>query len=115
MPETPFENMAMNAFMHHQNAQSMDFAHSQQQFYANMNMPMQTGVGLMDENNPPYLHDVHGALSQHSSGMSYDGRRMSQPDLRVQTQLRPHTPSHQIQTGMFAGVDVHIFNPLTVH
>ncbi len=75
MPGTPFENMYMSM----QNG-----------------MP---GMGIMDENTPQYLHDARSVHSQQSSGMSFDARRMSQPDLRVQTQLRPHTPSHQIQTG----------------
>jgi hypothetical protein len=100
MPGTPFENMSMNAFMH-QNPNGMDYSHSPQ-FFSDMYMSMQNGMpglGMMDENTPQYLHDARSVHSQQSSGMSFDARRMSQPDLRVQTQLRPHTPSHQIQTG----------------
>lgn len=100
MPGTPFENMSMNAFMH-QNPNGMDYSHSPQ-FFSDMYMSMQNGMpgmGIMDENTPQYLHDARSVHSQQSSGMSFDARRMSQPDLRVQTQLRPHTPSHQIQTG----------------
>ncbi|KAK5314855.1 Metallothionein expression activator [Exophiala xenobiotica] len=102
MPGTPFENMSMNAFMH-QNPNGMDYSHSPQ-FFSDMYMSMQNGMpglGMMDENTPQYLHDARSVHSQQSSGMSFDARRMSQPDLRVQTQLRPHTPSHQIQTAQF--------------
>lgn len=100
VPVSSYENMTMNAMMH-QASQGIDFAHSQQ-YFADMNMSMQAGVphmGLMDENNAQYLHDAHSVHSQQSTGISYDNRRMSQPDLRVQTQLRPHTPSSQIQSG----------------
>ncbi|EXJ94717.1 hypothetical protein A1O1_03114 [Capronia coronata CBS 617.96] len=102
MPGTPYENMTMNAFMH-QNSQSMDYSHSQQ-FFSDLNMSMQQGIsnmGMMDENNPQYYQDTHLLHSQPTRGLAIDTRRMSQPDLRVQTQLRPHTPSHQIQTAQF--------------
>ncbi|KAJ9603601.1 Metallothionein expression activator [Cladophialophora chaetospira] len=90
----------MNALMH-QSSPGMDFQHSQQ-YFNDMNMSMQSGLpmGLMDENNLQYFHDVHAAQFQ-STGNSFDNRRMSQPDLRVQTQLRPHTPLQQLQTAHF--------------
>lgn len=100
MSGTPFENMPMNVFMH-QNSQGMEFSHSPQ-FFPGLNMAMHGGMsnmGLMDENNPHYLQGAQSVLSHQATGMPMDVRRMSQPDLRVQTQLRPHTPSHQIQTG----------------
>lgn len=100
MPGTPYENMTMNAMMH-QNSQGIDYSHSQQ-FFSDMSMSMQHGMsnmGLMDENIPQYFQDTHIIHSQPTRGLAIDTRRMSQPDLRVQTQLRPHTPSHQIQTG----------------
>ncbi|EXJ88910.1 hypothetical protein A1O3_01974 [Capronia epimyces CBS 606.96] len=73
-------------------------------FFSGLNMSMQHGISnmaLMDENNPQYFQDTHIIHSQPSRGLAIDTRRMSQPDLRVQTQLRPHTPSHQIQTAQF--------------
>jgi len=102
IPPSPYDNMTMNALMH-QNSPGMDFQHSQQ-YFSDMNMQMQSGMplGLMDENNPQYFHDVQGPQFHHqSTGISFDNRRMSQPDLRVQTQFRPHTPSQQIQTGKY--------------
>ncbi|KAL6246019.1 Metallothionein expression activator [Rhinocladiella similis] len=96
--------MPMNAFVH-QNPQCMDFSHSPQ-FFSDMNMSMRNGMpsmAVMDENNPQYFHDAHAhnLHSQRTRNLSFDARRLSQPDLRVQTQLRPHTPSHQIQTAQF--------------
>ncbi|KAL2410972.1 hypothetical protein ABEF95_003672 [Exophiala dermatitidis] len=102
IPATSYENMAMNAIMH-QNAQGIDYSHSHQ-YFSDLNMSMQHGIpnmGLMDENNPQYLHAAHMVHSHADSEISLDARRMSQPDLRVQTSLRPHTPSHQIQTAQF--------------
>lgn len=103
IPPSPYDNMTMNAIMH-QNSPGMDFQHSQQ-YFSDMNMPMQSGVpmGLMDENHPQYFLDYQGAHLQQGTGISFDNRRMSQPDLRVQTQLRPETPSQQIQTGEYQG------------
>ncbi|KIW11050.1 hypothetical protein PV08_10349 [Exophiala spinifera] len=103
MPET-LENMPMNAFVH-QNPQCMEFPHSQQ-FFSDMNMSMRSGMpsmSVMDENSPQYLFDAqaHNLHSQRTRNLSFDARRQSQPELRVQTQLRPHTPSHQIQTAQF--------------
>ena len=101
IPTSPYDNMAMNAYMQ-QNSPSMDFSHSQQ-YFADMNMSEQNGLsmGLMDENNSQYLHNPQVAQFQQGAGISFDNRRMSQPDLRVQTRLRPHTPAQQIQTGEF--------------
>jgi hypothetical protein len=99
IPPSPYDNMTMNAMMH-QNSPSMDFPHSQQ-YFTDMNMPMQNGMAmaLMDENSNQFFHDAQTLQFHQSTGISFDNRRMSQPDLRVQTQLRPHTPSQQIQTG----------------
>jgi hypothetical protein len=99
IPASTYENMTMNAIMH-QNSPGMEFQHSQQ-YFPDMNVSAQHGMemGLMDENNPEYFQNVHNPQFQQSTGISFDSRRMSQPDLRVQTQLRPHTPAQQIQTG----------------
>jgi len=97
---TPYE-MAMNAVMQNR----MQTARSQQ-YLADVGMPMlsgyQQGIGILDENNQHYLQD-HPLVSpsrtqSHSSAILFE-RRMSQPDLRVQTEWRPHTPTGQIQTG----------------
>ncbi|EXJ73677.1 regulatory protein SWI5 [Cladophialophora psammophila CBS 110553] len=101
MPASPYNNMRMNAIMQ-QSSPGMTFAHSQQ-YFTDMNMSMQNGVpaGLMDENSLQYFHEAQALQFPPSVGISFDNRRMSQPDLRIQTQLRPHTPSHQIQSGEF--------------
>ncbi|KIW75306.1 hypothetical protein Z517_12080 [Fonsecaea pedrosoi CBS 271.37] len=98
MPTSPYNNMRMNAIMQ-QNSPGMTFSHSQQ-YFTDLNMSMQNGVptGLMDENSLQYFHEAQAPQFQQGVGISFDNRRMSQPDLRVQTQLRPHTPSHQIQS-----------------
>ncbi|OAP65427.1 hypothetical protein AYL99_01399 [Fonsecaea erecta] len=98
IPQSPYDNMRMNAIMQ-QTSPGMTFSHSQQ-YFTDLNVQMQTGgpTGLMDENNVQYFHEAPAPQFQHGVGISFDNRRMSQPDLRVQTQLRPHTPSHQIQT-----------------
>ncbi|KIX00748.1 uncharacterized protein Z518_09813 [Rhinocladiella mackenziei CBS 650.93] len=95
IPDPSCERMTTNAIMH-QNPPGIDFAHSQL-YFSDMNMPMQNGIpnmGLMDENNPQYLQNAQSVHSQQSNGMSFGNRRMSQPDLRVQTQLPqfPLTP-----------------------
>lgn len=99
LPGTPYENMTMNEIMH-QNSHAMDFSQAQQ-YFSEMNMPVSSlqAMGVMDENSPQYFQDNRGIQIHANTGISFDNRRMSQPDLRVQTQLRPHTPSNQIQTG----------------
>ncbi|RMZ84253.1 hypothetical protein DV738_g497, partial [Chaetothyriales sp. CBS 135597] len=55
------------------------------------------GMPLVDENNPhcfPQMQAIPAAVN-----VMFDARRMSQPDLRLQTQLRPQTPQDQIQPG----------------
>ncbi|KAK5061020.1 hypothetical protein LTR84_007561 [Exophiala bonariae] len=101
LPGTPYENMTMNEIMH-QNSQSLDFSQTQP-YYSDMNMPVSNiqNMGIMDENNAQYFQDNHVLQIHPTTGISFDNRRMSQPDLRVQTQLRPHTPSNQIQTAQF--------------
>lgn len=94
LPGTPYD-MTMNAYM--SMPQNM-IQHSQ---YQNMQMPMQ-----MQQNSPipfspmdmapNYFQATH--QFQEAQAMNLD-RRMSQPDLRLQTGLRPYTPTHQIQTG----------------
>lgn len=97
LPGTPYENMTMNEIMQ-QNSQGIDFS---QQYFSEMNMPVSSlqAMGVMDENSQQYFQDNRGVQVHPRTGISFDNRRMSQPDLRVQTQLRPHTPSNQIQTG----------------
>jgi len=103
MPEslqgTGYENMTMNEIMQ-QNSQGIDFSQAQQ-YLSEMNMPVSSlqAMGVMDENSQQYFQDNRGVQVHPRTGISFDNRRMSQPDLRVQTQLRPHTPSNQIQTG----------------
>ena len=101
IPTSPYDSMTMNAIMQ-QNSPSIDYQHSQQ-YFADMNMSMQNGMprGLMDETNSQYYHDVQNAPFQQNTAISFDNRRMSQPNLQVQIQLRPHTPSQQIRTGEF--------------
>jgi hypothetical protein len=104
LPGTPYENMTMNEIMH-QNSQAIDFSQAQQ-YFSEMNMPVSSlqAMGVMDENSPQYFQDNRGLQIHPSTGISFDNRRMSQPDLRVQTQLRPHTPSNQIQTGKIGAI-----------
>ncbi|OQV02477.1 hypothetical protein CLAIMM_07673 [Cladophialophora immunda] len=98
IPPSPYDNMRMNAIMQ-QSSPGMTFSHSQQ-YFTDLNMPVQNAgpMGLMDENSLQYFQEAQAPQFPQSVGISFDNRRMSQPDLRVQTQLRPHTPSHQIQT-----------------
>lgn len=95
-PSSPYENMTtMNTIL--QNAGSMSIVHSPY-FIPDVNMPMSNGlagVGIsVDENSLQYIHHMQaidmGILPE---------RRQSQPELRIQTDQRPFTPTNQIQTG----------------
>lgn len=95
LPGTPYD-MTMNAYM--SVPQNM-IQHSQ---YQNMQMHMQMPQGSPVpfspmENAQNYFQAMH--QMQESPAMPNFDRRISQPDLRIQTGLRPYTPTHQIQTG----------------
>lgn len=71
-----------------------------QQSYQNMQFPMQPDLSnafMLDENNPNYLQMF--PMQNLEQMMPMTDRRMSQPDLRIQTGLRPYTPTQQLQTG----------------
>lgn len=96
-PTTPYDQMSMNAAM--QKSQSMQFQNSPYYPYdmSPAMSPMQNGfphVVRVDENSQHYFQNVHATQDP---SMAFD-RRMSQPDLRVQT-MRPLTPADQIQNG----------------
>lgn len=76
----------------------MQYAHMQ-----NAQMPMSAGFPnpyMFDENNHHYFQAMH-QMQDIPEMMPFNDRRMSQPDLRIQTGLRPYTPIHQIQTGQY--------------
>jgi hypothetical protein len=96
-PSTPYDQMSMNAAM--QKSQSMQFQNSPYYPYdmSPAMSPMQNAfpnVVRVDENSQHYFQNVH---PNQDPNMVFD-RRMSQPDLRVQT-MRPLTPADQIQNG----------------
>lgn len=98
-PNTPYETMTMNSIM--QRSPHMHFANSP--YYPPDISSMQAGYQGMsgvDENSQRYFQQLQQAQQQPNAG--FDARRMSQPELRVQTGMRPHTPQDQIQTGKFA-------------
>jgi hypothetical protein len=96
-PSTPYDQMSMNAAI--QKSQGMQFPNSPY-FPYDMSpamSPMQNGfpnAPRVDENSQHYFQHIH---QNQDPNMMYD-RRMSQPDLRVQT-MRPITPADQIQNG----------------
>lgn len=97
-PTTPFDHMSMSAAM--QKPQGMQFPNSPYYPYdmSPAMSPMQNGyphVTRVDENSHHYFQTVHPSQDPN---VAYD-RRMSQPDLRVQT-MRPLTPADQIQNGI---------------
>ena len=76
--------------------------HSQ---YQNMQMPLSAGPQspfVFDENSQHYFQAMH-QMQEAAQMMAQTDRRMSQPDLRIQTGLRPYTPTHQLQTGKCFG------------
>lgn len=103
-PSTPFDQMTMNSAM--QKPQGMQLQNSPY-FPYDMSpamSPMQNGfpnVVSVDENTQHYFQNMHPNQDPHGA---YD-RRMSQPDLRVQT-MRPITPTDQIQNGTPAAPNV---------
>ncbi|RMZ85340.1 hypothetical protein DV737_g861, partial [Chaetothyriales sp. CBS 132003] len=57
---------------------------------------------LVDENNPhcfSHMQAMPSATAAAAANAMFDVRRMSQPDLRIQTHMRPRTPQDQIQSG----------------
>jgi hypothetical protein len=100
IPNDQFEQMTMNAAMH--KSQSMQFP-SSPYFPYNTSpamSPMQgsfSDLGRVDENSQHYFQNAH---SVHDMSGAFDGRRMSQPDLR----MRPHTPADQLQIGRSSSI-----------
>ena len=91
-------DMTMNAIIP-MNQEMMQ--HSQ---YQNVPMPMSAGSQspyMFDENTQHYFQTMH-QLQEAAQMMPQTDRRMSQPDLRIQTGLRPYTPTHQLQSGRFS-------------
>lgn len=97
--QQPFQetyDMTMNAIM--PSPQGM-MHHAQ---FSGMQMPLSAGSQesfMLDENSQNYFQALHSM--QDAAQMMTMDRRMSQPDLTVQTRMRPYTPTHQIQTGKF--------------
>ena len=95
-PNTPYETMTMNSIM--QNSPHMQFASSP--YYPPDMSSMQAGyqgMGMVDENSQHYFQQAH--QPQQNPNAVFDARRMSHPELRVQTGMRPQTPRDQIQNG----------------
>jgi hypothetical protein len=95
-PNTPYDHLTMNSIM--QNSPQMQFASSP--YFPPEMSPMQAqfhGMPLVDENHPHYFQQMH--QPQQNPNAVFDARRMSQPELRVQTGMRPHTPQEQLQNG----------------
>jgi hypothetical protein len=93
---SPYDNMPMNAVMQHHQAIPTHSQFIPQDF----KMPMSAGLPMgfeLDENNH-YFQSSH-PISQYMGGMPLHDRRLSQPDLRIHTGMRPITPSQQIQNG----------------
>ncbi|KAK5070509.1 Metallothionein expression activator [Lithohypha guttulata] len=55
---------------------------------------------MFDENTQHYFQPMHHMQDIQQMVPPHD-RRLSQPDLRIQTGMRPYTPTHQIQTAHF--------------
>jgi len=92
-------DMTMNAIMP-MNQDMMQ--HSQ---YQNMPIPLSGGPQspfTFDENSQHYFQAIH-QLQEAAQMMPQTDRRMSHPDLRIQTGMRPYTPTHQLQTGKSPG------------
>lgn len=74
----------------------------------NMNMPTSANSRtsyMFDENTQHYFQPMHHMQDIQQMVPPHD-RRLSQPDLRIQTGMRPYTPTHQIQTGEFGVLQV---------
>lgn len=97
---TSYEQMPMASAM--QKPQGMQFSPSPYYPYdmSPALSPMQNGfpnMARVDENSQHYFQTVH---ANQDPSQVFD-RRLSQPDLRVQT-MRPHTPADQVQNGSYA-------------
>ena len=96
-PNSPYETMTMNSIM--QSSPHMQFDNSP--YYppdiSSMQAAGYQGMGGVDENSQHYFQQLHQARQQPNA--VFDARRLSQPELRVQTGMRPHTPQDQMQTG----------------
>ncbi|KAL2045891.1 hypothetical protein ABVK25_011994 [Lepraria finkii] len=89
-PYYSYEAMTMNSIM--QNPPQMQFANSP--FYppdpTAYQVPYQ-GMAVVDENNPHYFQPAHQVQQVPHTG--FDERRMSHPELRVHTGMRPSNSS----------------------
>jgi hypothetical protein len=95
-PSTPYEAMTMNSIMQH--PPQMPFPNPQ--FYPSDPTAYQSpyqGMAVVDENTPHYFPPSHQVQPMPQPG--FDERRMSHPELRIHTNMRPQTPRDQIQTG----------------
>lgn len=98
LPTSPYDNMTMNAFM-----QSQGMSAHSQFMPQDFNIPMSAGLSggfELDENNQHYFQSAQYFPHQHM-GFAVQDRRQSHPELRIQTGMRPLTPTQQIQTGKF--------------
>lgn len=93
LPTTPY-NVTMNGFM---SVPEEMMQHSQ--FLSHPVMPTgNQATYLLDENNQYYAQTLNH-MQEAVPMIHQTDRRMSQPELRLQTGLRPYTPTHQLQTG----------------
>lgn len=98
MSMSPYDNMSMNAIMQQPQAMTTHSQFIQQDF----KMPMTAGLSMnfeLDENNH-YFQNSH-MMNQYMGGVPLHDRRMSQPELRIHTGMRPLTPAEEIQSGMW--------------
>ena len=95
-PNNPYQTMTMNSIM--QQSPQMQFANSQYYSPDMHSMPAgYQGMNVVDENNHHYYQQAQ--QQQQNPNAGFDARRMSHPELRIQTGMRPHTPQDQIQNG----------------
>lgn len=93
----PYE-MQMSALM----SMSQDMSpHSAFQNFP-MTIPPEVQATLVFDENTHNYFPLPPQSQQASQLMPQQDRRMSQPDVRIRTGMRPYTPTHQIQTGKLA-------------
>ena len=103
-PEASYDHMTtMNNIMQH--GGHIQYAHAPY-YIPDINMPTpinMDGFGMpVDENNMQYFNPMHASYMN-----ILPERRQSQPDLHIQTELRPLTPTNQLQTGKQPNVILH--------
>lgn len=100
-PSIPYD-MTMNVPPPHGMMPYTHMQHLQQ-----IQMPISAGSQssfILDENSQHYFQGIH-QIQEMPEIMHVTDRRMSQPELRIQTGLRPYTPIHQIQSGKHLNCD----------